>query len=359
MLRDLQARAQEAPITITTQMVNHQKILRIYSSLELQAQARLIVQSQTPSRKCSMGPMDCNGKELACATTEEHNFFSNQTKTNELSLLKTQFGNVNPITEYFRTRRNEVLRTMKEAKRCTSQKPQLPFCLDPDSLSLIPDPRPLNRLPTYLLKIANEKCGKIWTVLKPPFMEAQKQIKIPHEPEQCEHDNTGKRKAPKTQLVGTGEHLWALIPDKNKHTIEYVKKHTLGWTVGLYDFTGHGQRIGQGGRGLDLTDKQKILAKCNWECQSTYPLGMRKLDLVSWRREKVVNKPMQDDQGCNCISALKSFRTIDGSQVPKSHLSQTCRREEEAEKFSRCRSGVCLFVFYDVQEEGTNWVKTN
>jgi hypothetical protein len=54
-----------------------------------------------------------------------------------------------------------------------------------------------------------------------------------------------------TQLVGTGNQLWPPV-DKSKHLIEYVKRKTLGWTVGPADFCGNAHIIGEGGRGRQV-----------------------------------------------------------------------------------------------------------
>ncbi|KAJ7083051.1 hypothetical protein C8R43DRAFT_965420 [Mycena crocata] len=127
----------------------------------------------------------------------------------EISLLKSQFGDINLITKYFRT-------------------VEMRFCEVPI------------RLPTFLHKIGKEKQGKIWTVLRPLFMESKKRVVVGFDP--IKDQNI-------TQLVSSGQQLWLEVPDSSKYLIEYVKKHTLGWTVGPFDFCGNACIISEGVRG--------------------------------------------------------------------------------------------------------------
>ncbi|KAJ7676290.1 hypothetical protein B0H17DRAFT_1140009 [Mycena rosella] len=91
------------------------------------------------------------------------------------------------------------------------------------------------------------------------------------------------------------QQLWPAIEDKSKYTLEYVKTHTCGWTVGPFDFCGHAHVIGEGARGQfkglcfwhqDMTDKKKLLMKHSWDVRSQYPEGMHKLNLASLEAEK-------------------------------------------------------------------------
>ncbi|KAJ7147567.1 hypothetical protein C8R43DRAFT_953225 [Mycena crocata] len=127
----------------------------------------------------------------------------------EISLLKSQFGDINLITKYFRT-------------------VEMRFCEVPI------------RLPTFLHKMGKEKQGKIWTVLRPLFMESKKRVVVGFDP--IKDQNI-------TQLVSSGQQLWLEVPDSSKYLIEYVKKHTLGWTVGPFDFCGNACIISEGVRG--------------------------------------------------------------------------------------------------------------
>ncbi|KAJ7164048.1 hypothetical protein C8R43DRAFT_946839 [Mycena crocata] len=134
----------------------------------------------------------------------------------EISLLKSQFGDINLITKYFRT-------------------VEMRFCEVPI------------HLPTFLHKIGKEKQGKIWTVLRPLFMESKKRVVVGFDP--IKDQNI-------TQLVSSGQQLWLEVPDSSKF------KGLCFWHEGM-------------------SDKQKLLMKRNWVAQSQYPEGMRKMDLDS------------------------------------------------------------------------------
>ncbi|KAJ7680770.1 hypothetical protein DFH06DRAFT_1164140 [Mycena polygramma] len=194
----------------------------------------------------------------------------------EIQLLEAQFGTVNPITKYFQELRHNILKNMKGAKRSESTKPKLPFQFDPDSLSLLPESERPSRLPVILLRVKNEKRGKVWTVLEPPWIEVLKKVKVGN----------------KNKMIGTGQ--WKHV-DESKYLMEHVKKRSLGWTVGPADFCGHAHVIGQGIRGRskglcfwhqDMPDKQKLLMKANWTARSKYPSGMRHLEHASLGAEK-------------------------------------------------------------------------
>ncbi|KAJ7171894.1 hypothetical protein C8R43DRAFT_944434 [Mycena crocata] len=137
----------------------------------------------------------------------------------EISLLKSQFGDINLITKYFRTVEMRFCEVVKGFHLNSTQ--------------------PI-RLPTFLHKIGKEKQGKIWTVLRPLFMESKKRVVVGFDP--IKDQNI-------TQLVSSGQQLWLEVPDSSKYLIEYVKKHTPGWTVGPFDFCGNACIISEGVRG--------------------------------------------------------------------------------------------------------------
>ncbi|KAJ7037365.1 hypothetical protein C8F04DRAFT_1180443 [Mycena alexandri] len=88
------------------------------------------------------------------------------------ALLKNEIpDNLMTLARYFRDYQNKVLRNLTGAKRPPTMTPKLPFRIDRESLSLLPEPQRPCRLPTNLLRIKNQKRGKIWTVLEAPWME--------------------------------------------------------------------------------------------------------------------------------------------------------------------------------------------
>ncbi|KAJ7867229.1 hypothetical protein B0H14DRAFT_2572985 [Mycena olivaceomarginata] len=175
----------------------------------------------------------------------------------EMNLLSLEFGNTNPVAQYFRDYQNKVLRNLTGAKRPPTMTPKLPFRIDRELLSLLPEPRHPCRLPTNLLRIKNQKRGKIWTVLETPWMEQQK-----------------RRSGSSWSKWKVKENEWKVKENTNQHRIATVANGVRGRFKGLCFWH------------QDMSDEQKLLMQKNWTSRSQYPDGMRKLDQASLGAEK-------------------------------------------------------------------------
>ncbi|KAJ7501852.1 hypothetical protein B0H11DRAFT_1991418 [Mycena galericulata] len=251
----------------------------------------------------------------------------------ELNLLSLQFGNTNPVAQYFRDYQNEVLHNLTGAKRPPTMTPKLPFRLDLQSLSLLPDPRRPCRLPTNLLHIKNQKRGKIWTVLEAPWMEQQKRVEV------------GPNGKSKKMQVNTGLQLWPKVEDSWKFLISYIKTKTLGWTVGPCDFCGHGHVIGTGVRGRfkglcfwhqDMSDEQMLLMQKNWTSRSQWKLSRAKTirdtvpniskpDLgIELRKKRASERQQLTEQGIDlAAAALESAQRFQSGSKTRGKLYST------------------------------------
>ncbi|KAJ7456743.1 hypothetical protein B0H11DRAFT_2200061 [Mycena galericulata] len=255
------------------------------------------------------------------------------------ALLKDEIpDDLMTLAQYFRDYQNEVLHNLTGAKRPPTMTPKLPFRLDLQSLSLLPDPRRPCRLPTNLLHIKNQKRGKIWTVLEAPWMEQQKRVEV------------GPNGKSKKMQVNTGLQLWPKVEDSWKFLISYIKTKTLGWTVGPCDFCGHGHVIGTGVRGRfkglcfwhqDMSDEQMLLMQKNWTSRSQYPEGTRKLDQASlgaekrWKlsRAKTIRDTVPNISKPDLGIELRKKRASERQQLTEQGIDLAAAALESAQRF--------------------------
>ncbi|KAJ6580305.1 hypothetical protein B0H10DRAFT_2341549, partial [Mycena sp. CBHHK59/15] len=131
---------------------------------------------------------------------------------------------------------------------------------------------------TYLVKM-EKRTGFIWTTLCPPFVSLA----------------TRERNAKKKQAAEY-QPLYLLQSDQThrEYTIKHIKEETKGWTVGPYDFVGHGKIVQYGSSSFiglcfwhpDMSAAQMVAMKAAWDARSRYQRGMRKLTIVQLVAEK-------------------------------------------------------------------------
>ncbi|KAJ7660937.1 hypothetical protein DFH06DRAFT_1400393 [Mycena polygramma] len=131
---------------------------------------------------------------------------------------------------------------------------------------------------TFLVKM-EKRTGFMWTTLCPPFVSLATRER-----------NTAAK------LEGEFKPLYSLQTTElhGESTIKYIKTKTKGWTVGPYDFVGHGQIVKYGSSSFtglcfwhrDMDAAQMLAMKKAWDARSRYPAGMRKLSIELLPMEK-------------------------------------------------------------------------
>ncbi|KAJ7489735.1 hypothetical protein B0H11DRAFT_1061153 [Mycena galericulata] len=204
--------------------------------------------------------------ELLKKLEKEHQSLSRMLRPSELLLLKPEHLLSSP--EYAELQRlvgwseNPIIKHfghINHAKSCTR--------IDQRRLSLVSSKNFWRD--TYLVKMET-RTGFIWTTLCPPFISRSTRSRISKNGEQLEH---------KPLYTIQSETL------HDESTIEYIKNKTKGWTVGPYDFVGHGRIIHHGSSSFvglcfwhpDLAPSQMLKMQASWDARSRYPQGMRKL----------------------------------------------------------------------------------
>ncbi|KAJ6623254.1 hypothetical protein B0H10DRAFT_2187153 [Mycena sp. CBHHK59/15] len=147
---------------------------------------------------------------------------------------------------------------------------------------------------TYLVKMET-RTGYMWTTLCPPFISQSSRMQVV--PSGClDWLTINISRNTKKRLETLHDPLFTPQSTQLHHeyTINYIKTHTKGWTVGPYDFVGHGRSIQYGSSSFiglcfwhpDLSAGQMLAMKSSWDARSRYPQGMRKLAINQLTAEK-------------------------------------------------------------------------
>ncbi|KAJ7070375.1 hypothetical protein B0H15DRAFT_807095 [Mycena belliarum] len=156
---------------------------------------------------------------------------------------------------------------------------------------------------THLVKMET-RTGFIWTTLIPPFISLATRMRS--------RKNADAKFKPLDTVQG--EHI------RDEYTIDYIKNHTKGWTVGPYDFVGHGRTGHYGGSSFvglcfwhpDLSAGEMLALQASWDARSRYPVGMRKLakDQIepekTWR-SKVKSSRLKEMGGAAAAAASADY----------------------------------------------------